>query len=96
MWVYTMKHKGKVQELFVEWKKNIEKNMGRKIKVLQLGNRSEYKSDPFLKLYRDEGIERHFTVRKIPQQNGVAKRMNTTLLEEVQCILSNAGLSKNF
>jgi len=25
-WIYTMKHKGKVWELFVEWKKNMEKN----------------------------------------------------------------------
>ena len=33
-WVYTMKHKGKVLELFVEWKKNLEKSTGKKIKVL--------------------------------------------------------------
>ena len=31
-WVYTMKHKMKVLELFVEWKKNIEKSTRRKIK----------------------------------------------------------------
>jgi len=49
-WVYTMKHKGKVLELFVEWKKNIEKRMGRKIKVLRSDNGCEYKSDLFLKL----------------------------------------------
>ena len=44
----------------------------------------------------DEGIERHFTVRETPQQNGVAERMNRTLLEKVRCMFSNAGLSKNF
>ena len=59
-----MKHKGKVLKLFVEWKKSIEKSMGRKIKVLQSDNRGEYKSDPFLKLCPDEGIERHFIVRE--------------------------------
>jgi len=37
-WVYTMKHKGEVLELFVEWKKNMEKNTGRKIKVLHSNN----------------------------------------------------------
>jgi len=31
---YTMKHKGEVLELFMEWKKNLEKSTGRKIKVL--------------------------------------------------------------
>ena len=34
----------------------------------------EYTSDHFLQLCHDEGIERHFTVRKTPQQNEVAKR----------------------
>ena len=91
-----MKHKWKVLELFMEWKKNLEKNTGRKIKVLQSDNGCKYKSNPFLKLYRDEGIDRHFTVRETPQQNGVAERMNMTLLKKVCCMLSNAGLSKNF
>jgi len=49
-WVYTMKHKGKVLELFVECKKNMEKSTGRKIKVLRSDNGGEYKGDPFLKL----------------------------------------------
>ena len=35
-------------------------------------------------------------VRYIPQKNGVAERMNMTLLERARCMLSNAGLSKCF
>jgi len=81
--------------LFVEWKKNIEKSMRRKIKVLW-SDRGEYKNDPFLKLCHDKGIERHSTIRKTPQQNGVAERMNRTLLEKIRCMLFNAILSKNF
>jgi len=78
-----MKHKGEVLKLFVEWKKDLEKSTGRKIKVLWSDNRGEYKSDPFLKLCRDEGIDRYFTVRETPQQNGVAEKMNKTLPEKV-------------
>jgi len=91
-----MKHKGETLELFVEWKKNLEKSTGRKIKVLQSDNKDEYKSDLFLKLCLDAGIDRHFTVRETLQQNGVAERMNMTLLEKVQCMLFNARLLKNF
>jgi len=54
----------------------MEKHTGRKIKALRSNNGGKYTSDPFLQLYNDEGIERHFTVRKTLQQNGVAKRMN--------------------
>ena len=35
-------------------------------------------------------------MRRTPQQNGVAERMNRTLMEKVHCMLSNANLSKEF
>jgi len=60
-----MKHKGKILELFAEWKKNMEKSTSRKIKVLCSDNRGECTSNHFLQLCRDESIERHFIVRKI-------------------------------
>ncbi|KAH9686777.1 Integrase catalytic domain-containing protein [Citrus sinensis] len=44
----------------------------------------------------DGGIVRHFTIRDTPQQNRVAECMNRTILKKVQCILSNAGLGKEF
>ncbi|GKC65935.1 retrotransposon protein, putative, ty1-copia subclass, partial [Tanacetum coccineum] len=48
------------------------------------------------KFCEDEGIVKHFTMRHTPQQNGVAERMNRTLLEKVWCMLSNVGLGKEF
>jgi len=62
-----MKHKGVVLRLFVEWKKNMEKNTGRKIKIFRSDNGGEYTSYPFLQLCCDEGIKRHFTVRETLQ-----------------------------
>ena len=73
-----------------------EKNTRRKIKVLRSDNEGEYTGNPFLQLFHNEGIERHFTVRETPQKNGMAERMNSTFLEKVCCILSNANISKYF
>jgi hypothetical protein len=39
----------------------------------------------------DHSIGRHKTVPGTLQQNGVAERMNRTILERVRCMLSNAG-----
>jgi len=40
---------------------------GRKIKILRFDNGVEYKSDLFLQLFHNEGIERHFTMRETLQ-----------------------------
>ena len=70
--------------------------MRRNIKILLSDNGREYIRDFFLHLCRDEGIKIHFTVRKTTQQNGVAERMNKTLLEKIRCMLSNIRLLKSF
>jgi len=74
----------------------MEKNTGRKIMVLYSDNEEEYTSDLFLKLCRDENIERHFIVRETLQHNEMAERMSRTLLEKVWCMLFNTGISKSF
>ncbi|KAE8703180.1 BTB/POZ domain-containing protein [Hibiscus syriacus] len=43
-----------------------------------------------------EDIKRQFTVANTPQQNGVAERMNRTLLERTRAMLRDAGLEKSF
>lgn len=96
VWVYTMKHKDEVLDIFLNWKKMIETQSGRKIKRLRSDNGGEYKSDPFQKICQNEGIVRHFTVPGTPQQNGVAERMNRTLVDKVRCMLSQSRLSKVF
>ena len=48
-WVYIMRHKGKVLKLFVKWKREMEKNTRRKIKILHSDNNGEY-TNPFLQL----------------------------------------------
>nr|GEX15600.1 retrovirus-related Pol polyprotein from transposon TNT 1-94 [Tanacetum cinerariifolium] len=77
-------------------KKMMETQTSRKIKHLRTDNGGEYKNDLFTKFSEDEGIARHFIVRHTPQQKVVAEHMNRTLLEKVRCMLSNAGLGKEF
>ncbi|KAE8716517.1 hypothetical protein F3Y22_tig00110114pilonHSYRG00185 [Hibiscus syriacus] len=43
-----------------------------------------------------ELIHSDFTVANIPQQNGVAERMNRTLLERTRAMLRDTGLEKSF
>ena len=78
-----MRHKDEVLDVFLKWKKLVETQAGCKIKRLRSNNGGEYKFDPFLKFCQDDGIAHQFTIKGTPQQNGVAERMNRTLLENV-------------
>jgi transposase InsO family protein len=63
---------------------------------LRTDNGGEYTSDEFDNFCQHEGIKRQFTTTYAPQQNGVAERMNKTLLERTRAMLKAAGLGKPF
>ncbi|KAE8674058.1 hypothetical protein F3Y22_tig00111769pilonHSYRG00329 [Hibiscus syriacus] len=96
VWVYFLKQKSEVFEKFKLWKAEVENQTGRKIKCLRSDNGTEYTDSQFLQFCKEHGIQRHFTVRKTPQQNGVAERMNRSLNERARCLRLNAGLPKHF
>ena len=46
----------------------------------------------FRQICDEKGIERQLTILRTPQQNGVTKRRNMTLLEMVRSIMAQANL----
>uniref|UniRef100_A0A2N9EZR3 CCHC-type domain-containing protein n=1 Tax=Fagus sylvatica TaxID=28930 RepID=A0A2N9EZR3_FAGSY len=84
-WVYFLKNKSEAFAKFKIWKAKVENQTGRKIKYLRIDNGTEYRDGDFLKFCEEYGIKRHFTVRKTPQQNGVAERLNRTITETARC-----------
>jgi len=97
VWVYFLKQKSKVFDKFKLWKAEVENHIGRKIKYLRSDNGTEYTDSQFQKFCEEHGIQRHFSVRKTPQQNGVAEKIkNRSLTEWARCLRLNAGLPKRF
>lgn len=74
----------------------VEKFTGKNIKVLRTDNGGEYTSKEFENYLKKEGIKHEYTVPKTPEQNGVAERMNRTLVEMVRSMLSDSKLPKKF
>ncbi|KAH9751398.1 hypothetical protein KPL71_014282 [Citrus sinensis] len=66
-----------------------ENQTGKKLKKLRTDNGLEFCNQMFDNYYADEGIMRHRTVRLTPQQNGLAERMNMTLMERVRDVIFN-------
>ncbi|KAG8496761.1 hypothetical protein CXB51_007827 [Gossypium anomalum] len=96
VWAFFLKQKSDVFFTFKSSKTTIEKKKGKQIKYLCTDNGLEFCSNEFNRLCKSEEIVRHLTVRHTPQQNGVAERMNRTIMEKVRCMLSNANLPKSF
>jgi transposase InsO family protein len=72
----------------------VEKSTRRSIKCLRTENGGEFTLMEFENYCKEFGIDRHKTTSYTPQQNGVAKRMNRTVLERARSMLSNANLQQ--
>lgn len=96
VWFYILKHKDEVFPRFLEWKALVERSMNQKLKVLRTDNGGEYVSAEFQSYLKKEGVRHELTVPKTPEQNGVAERMNRTLVESVRAMLADARLPHRF
>ena len=95
-WVYILKCKDQVFEQFLEWKAEAEKSTVQELKVFRTDNGGEFTSTEFEGYLRKEGIRHELTVSKNPEQNGVAERMNRTIMETARSMLAEAKLPRRF
>jgi len=96
VWIYFLRKKDEAFEKFVEWKKMVENQSDRKVKKLRTDNGLEYCNHYFEKFCKEEGIVRHKTCAYTPQQNGIAERLNRTIMDKVRSMLSESGMEKKF
>ncbi|KAH9754238.1 hypothetical protein KPL71_015385 [Citrus sinensis] len=94
VWVYPIRSKDQAFDRFKAWKTLIETQTNRKVRRVRTDNGLEFCNKQFDVLCEKSGIQRHKTVRHTPQQNGLAERMNRTLMERVKCMLFHSKLPK--
>lgn len=63
---------------------------------MRIDNDLEYLSNEFNSFCQIKRIFRQKTIRETSQQNGLAERMNMTILERVRCMLPSSELPKSF
>ena len=96
VWVHFLAHKSEVFLRFKTWRAKVENHTGRKIKVLWTDNEPEFRNSEVDQFCDEHEIQCHFMMKKTPQKNGVAERMNCTITEKSRCMQLNAGLPKEF
>jgi hypothetical protein len=92
--IYLMMSRKEVRKLFYQYKEYAELLTGYKIIVLRTDNAKEF---VFLqKELANIGITVEFTVHYTPEQNGVAERLNRTLITIAKALLFDAQLPPMF
>lgn len=93
-WVYFLKAKSEAFQAFKKFKALVEKQTGREIKMLRTNRGGEFCSQEFNSFCEESGVRRQLTTPYTPEQNGVAKRKNRTVVEMARSLLNVAALPK--
>ena len=88
--VFHEKQVGTAFEKFKEFEAVTTNDCGQRIGTLRTDNGGEYVSTEFKDYLKQRGIKQELTVPYSPQQNGVAERVNRTLMESARSMLAHA------
>ncbi|GMF44035.1 unnamed protein product [Phytophthora fragariaefolia] len=94
--VYFMKAKSGVLSKLKIYKAAMENATGKTIKPLRSDNGGECTDKLFKAYLNGNGIKHEKTVPYTPQQNGLAERMNRSLVEMARCMLYHEGIDKKW
>ena len=95
-WIYFLKHKSKVAQVFWKFKARVENESGCRIQTLRLDNGKEFTSESFNRFCKEAGIQHQLTTPYPLQQNGVSERRNRYILEMTRYMLHEKNLPKQF
>ena len=94
-WVYATDSRAKLRTIFTEFKVRAELETGKKIQKIRCDNISEYKA--LAQLFGNGyGLDFEFTTTYTPEQNGVAERLNRSLVTAARTMLADAKLPAKF
>nr|QHA33696.1 Gag-Pol polyprotein [Atrato Retro-like virus] len=98
IFVYFLRTKSQEEVLqkFKEFHVMAERQSGKKLKTLRTDNGWEYKNAKFENVLKQLGIRHQTSTEYTPEQNGLAERINRTVVERARCMLYEAKLPKSF
>lgn len=92
--VYLMKSKSEVFEKFKVYHAMATSHFENKMSRLRCDNGGEYISQKLKEFCKENGIMIEYTSPYNPESNGVAERLNRTLIEKARCMMVESEASK--
>ena len=94
--VYYLKQKSEALSKFKEFVNLMTNITGKRVKVLRNDNGGGYCSHAFSEYLKEQGIKHETTVPYNPAQNGLAERMNHTIVESARSMIHFSNVPKEF
>jgi len=91
--IKTLKSRSEVAVATLELIKKEQRRTQAPFVYLRNGGAKDYKTKVLQDFLRQEGISHEVTERHCPQSNGLAERLNLTIMDKVHCMLINANLT---
>nr|GEY93899.1 putative ribonuclease H-like domain-containing protein [Tanacetum cinerariifolium] len=95
-WVFFLATKDETSRILKAFITGIENLIDHKVKIIRCDNGTEFKNKEMNEFCEKKEIKREFSVARTPQQNGVAKRKNRTLIEAAKTMLADSKLPTTF
>ena len=92
-WVYMLKHKSYAAAKLKEWIALAEHQCGKKLFHLRFDKGGEFTSNDFMAWLALHGVTQQKTPLDSPESNGMAERLNRTLLDKARTIMVAAALA---
>ena len=94
--VYFMTRKSEVLDKFREFEATVVGETGQRIGTLRTDNGTEFVNQDFARYLQNRQINHETSAPYTPQQNGIAERVNRTLVEKARALMLHAGLAKSY
>nr|GFA97377.1 putative ribonuclease H-like domain-containing protein [Tanacetum cinerariifolium] len=89
-WTFFLKTKDETSGILRNFITEIENLKELKVKIIRYDNKGEFRNKEMNDFCSGKGIKREFSNARTPQQNGVTKRRNRTLIEAARTMLADA------
>ncbi|CAI7863175.1 unnamed protein product [Closterium sp. NIES-53] len=97
LWVAPLARQSDMATVFSAWHREMKTKLPTKpLAALRTDNGGEYTANDFTDYLSSHGISHQASLPHTPQQNGVAERVNCTLMDRVRAMTSGASLSSKF
>ncbi|GJV19374.1 ribonuclease H-like domain-containing protein [Tanacetum coccineum] len=95
-WVFFLASKDETSGILQTFIRQIENQLSHRVKIIRSDNGTEFKNRDMLEFCGNKGIKQEYSNARTPQQNGVAERMNKTLIEAARTMLADSLLPTTF